>query len=383
VLFRATSPRSFTEILAPTAHALWTAAAFAAVMGVLAARRGRGVGGGAGAGLAAAVVLADLLSVHHDLVPTAARELFTLRPAALDVVRPAPFLRTYVYDYFEPGKSPRYLGHLSAYLTETPQESWPVAWLDALALRVSLYPSVLGAWSVESAFDRDRLELDPLPQRALTSALLQVEGTSLHTRLLRLGAVDFVVALHRWGFEDLKPIASLPSLFVERLLVFRVPDPLPRTYAVGGVRTASSLTEELRALADPSFDPEREIVLGGAASSSATPEFSGRSRIVEFRPDRVRLEAEMASAGHVVLVDAYDAGWKARVDGREAEVLRANVAFRAVAVPAGRHAVEFAYRPRSIVVGLAVSGAAILVGLAAAGFESRRRAGAGPGAASG
>jgi uncharacterized membrane protein YfhO len=39
------------------------------------------------------------------------------------------------------------------------------------------------------------------------------------------------------------------------------------------------------------------------------------------------------------------------LDGSEAGLLRANVAFRAVAVPAGHHHIEFFYRPGTLVVG--------------------------------
>jgi hypothetical protein len=195
----------------------------------------------------------------------------------------------------------------------------------------------------------------------------------MHTRLLRLGAVEYVVALHRQGFGDLVPVATLPSLFVEPLFVFRVPDPLPRTYAVGAARHADNVLAEVRMLVEPSFDPTREIVLPAGPGSPVAASFSGQSRIVDFRPDRVRLEAELSAPGYVVLVDAHDPGWQATIDGRPAELLRANAAFRAVAVPAGRHVIEHRYRPRSVTSGLAVSGVALLAAGAVAAAEARRR----------
>ena len=381
VLFRATSPRSYTDILGPTAWAFALAAAFAGLMLALVLRRGGRARPGRTAVLAGAVLLADLVSVHDRLNPTAARELFTYRPAALDVVRPAPFQRVYVYDYFEAGKAPLYLGHRSAYLTKTPQEDWPVPWLDALALRMALFPSVLGNWGREGAYDRDALDLYPPPLRLLTDALRQVEGTPLHTRLLRLGAVEYVVALHRQGLDDLALVAALPSLFAEPVLVFRVPEPRPRAYAVAGARFADGLRAEAQALADPSFDPARMIVLPAASRppshreglGGADEPAAGEASLLELRPDRVRIQAELSAAGYVVLVDAHDPGWRATLDGREVEVLRANVAFRAVAAPAGRHVVEYVYRPRSITRGLMVSGAALLAALAVCIAETRRR----------
>jgi uncharacterized membrane protein YfhO len=61
-----------------------------------------------------------------------------------------------------------------------------------------------------------------------------------------------------------------------------------------------------------------------------------------------------------VLTDLAYPGWTARVDGAPAEILLADGSFRAVAVPAGSHRVEFRYRPISVYAGAAISAAALL-----------------------
>jgi uncharacterized membrane protein YfhO len=66
----------------------------------------------------------------------------------------------------------------------------------------------------------------------------------------------------------------------------------------------------------------------------------------------------------VVLVDTYDPGWRVTVDGRPAPLLRTNVAFRGVGVPAGKHVIEQVYRPWTVLYGLGASAAATLFGLA-------------------
>jgi len=68
-----------------------------------------------------------------------------------------------------------------------------------------------------------------------------------------------------------------------------------------------------------------------------------------------------------VLLEAWDPGWRATVDGVATPVRRANLAFRAVPVPPGRHVVEMRYRPPELAIGVALSCAGALVaGLAAA-----------------
>ena len=52
-----------------------------------------------------------------------------------------------------------------------------------------------------------------------------------------------------------------------------------------------------------------------------------------------------STGGFVVLNDVWHPWWSAFVDDLPAEVLRANVIFRAVQVPAGHYRVRFVFRP--------------------------------------
>jgi hypothetical protein len=206
----------------------------------------------------------------------------------------------------------------------------------------------------------------------MSDLLLLVEGTAAHLRLLQLGAVADVVALHSAGLEALKPVLTADALMNEPVRVFEVPDFLPRAYAVGGTRIADG-GNALRLLLDPQFDPRREVVLPAGAPAAGDPQFRGDVVITHLGTDRMVLDVDLGARGYVVVVDAFDPGWRARVDGRETAVLRANVAFRAVAVGAGRHSVELRYRPRALLAGLGITAFSVLA-LAAAGaaFLSRR-----------
>ena len=56
---------------------------------------------------------------------------------------------------------------------------------------------------------------------------------------------------------------------------------------------------------------------------------------------------DAAHAGFVVLNDVWHPWWTADVDGEDVPILRANVLFRAVHVPAGRHVLTFEFKPIS------------------------------------
>jgi uncharacterized membrane protein YfhO len=91
-------------------------------------------------------------------------------------------------------------------------------------------------------------------------------------------------------------------------------------------------------------------------------------------PIRAVLQAQLASRGLVILSDVHYPGWNAAVDGRPAQIHEAYGLVRAVEAPAGLHEIVFEYRPRSVVAGLALTGAGLLAALFAA-LRSRRAAG--------
>jgi hypothetical protein len=113
----------------------------------------------------------------------------------------------------------------------------------------------------------------------------------------------------------------------------------------------------------PDADLRTTVLLEAAPEDSAARR-PGRVRIASYRNAEVAVEADSPDGGWVVLNDLWHPWWFADVDGRPAEVLRANVLFRAVALPAGRHTVRFTFRPISgalaQIVGRARSGRATL-----------------------
>jgi hypothetical protein len=315
------------------------------------------------AGLVAVCLLGDLVVVHHDLHATAPPGLLTLRPPVLSAVDGRDHARAYVYEYMIlEGASERLLGRAFPYTIPQPPPGIDPRPTAALAQRLYPVPPVAGTWGIEGSYDLDLRGLQPAPQWGLNLTLRYAEGTPFHSRILRMGAVRTVVSLHEHGFEDLRRGPTFHSLFPEPVRTWAVPGAQPRAYAAGRARAIEG-PAAIQALLDPGFDPASEVILSGEGAASAAAAAAGgkgKVRIGELVGDRMRLEVELDAPGMVVAVDAWDPGWRAWVDGRPAPVLRANGAFRAVLVPAGRHVVEMRYRPRPVLVGLALSALGLL-----------------------
>ena len=352
------------EILGPAVRSLDRAAALGLALLLAAVARRRSLRAASTAAcLVAFLAVADLAWAHRSLNKTAPRTFFTLRPEVVGSIDQTDLGRLFVYDYsMVEGRSQRYLKRETSYLVAGFRKDGPFEWAGAFGLRMYLVPPIGAAWRIFGSYERDGLGLQPIPLAEMNAVLAYADGTPLATRLFRLGAVSQVLALHTAGLSDLAEVKTLPGPFLEPMHLFAVPKPLPRSYVVSGVRVADG-QEALDALIDPTFAPETEVLLAKGAARRAEPDFAGESRIVKMLPDRVLLQVDSSRDAHLVLVDAYDPGWRATVDGRPSPVLRANVGFRAVAVPAGRHVVELVYRPPAVLWGLAVSAATLLAGV--------------------
>ncbi|MGI9589893.1 MAG: hypothetical protein ACR2P8_00890 [Myxococcota bacterium] len=155
---------------------------------------------------------------------------------------------------------------------------------------------------------------------------------------------------------------------------------LPRAFVAERVET---LPDEASVLARMRATPARPLALvtreDAARAEGPLPEGSrGAVKIRTRSVNRVELGTSCSEPCFVVLNDLHYPGWRARIDGEPAPLLRTNYLFRGVAVPAGSHRLEFVYRPSSFVLGAALSGVgalALLLLLLAAPGRGRRSPG--------
>jgi hypothetical protein len=83
------------------------------------------------------------------------------------------------------------------------------------------------------------------------------------------------------------------------------------------------------------------------AMTPSRPEIEPEAVIVRYENTRVEVDVNSPKPGFLVLNDVWHPWWSATVDGAAASIRRANVMFRAVSVPAGRHRVRFEFHPIS------------------------------------
>jgi len=121
----------------------------------------------------------------------------------------------------------------------------------------------------------------------------------------------------------------------------------------------------------PEFDPRREILLPDATRADLPAVRPGQPvlQMTHFSPHTLRFACESEHPALISIAQSYYPTWRATVDGEPTRIWRANLAFQAVAVPAGRHEVRLTCRDRPFQVG---AGLTLLTTVALLGFVKRR-----------
>lgn len=309
----------------------------------------------------ALLALGDLVTVGRQINPLAPPELLTHRPPLLDHLgREATECRLYSLGLSgEAGEAVR------------GPEGWTRSWSRALGAQERLLAPLGARWRLFGSYDGDFTGLASIAFSKATAIMRANEETRVGLQLLRLANVCHVISVRPGGPPGAELLAEQPSVFASPIRLLRIPDPLPRVYVVSGARFAGE-PPSLAILTDPAFDAAREVLLPApetAAPARAIPGFRALARVVWRRSNALAVAVETPAPGYLVAVEAFNAGWRAFVDGAPTTVLRANTLFRAVAIPAGRHEVVFEYRSPAACWGAT---ATLLTGATVLGFVAWR-----------
>ena len=126
--------------------------------------------------------------------------------------------------------------------------------------------------------------------------------------------------------------------------IYENPRALPRIMVVSDWRVAD-FDELLRYGGWPDVDPRHTVLLEHPPAGMTPGPTGGMARIAVYHNTEIVIEAQAPAGGFLVLNDIWHPWWRASVDGVPAEILKANVLFRAVHVPPGEHVVRFTFHP--------------------------------------
>jgi hypothetical protein len=306
----------------------------------------------------------DLVWIHRGYVLAAPAGIFHSgpEPAAVAAIRAGggeAAARIYFDDAAFGGRQRDFLNDLTPWIlshfdsrAEAVQRGYRHLFLS-LQLRHRLAPNSAMLFDVGYLNGRGS-PLQPLSHLALERAGMRVDPW----HLLASSGVQFVVTTatprhSRWSGPEFEELIAVPDI---NLRLLRVTGGLPRVFLVDAGQVQERPMESVSSIV-PRVNPGQKRLNLREAETSGRRQFPVRSvRERSSDPEHrvVHVDSPYPRAW-LGLNESLFPGWTATIDGEPATLHLMNERFMAVALPSGKHEVEFRYRPTHLVVGLWIS----------------------------
>jgi hypothetical protein len=183
--------------------------------------------------------------------------------------------------------------------------------------------------------------------------------------------IEFVISKLREGATSLDFLAETRILNMlntryikaseEARGVIRNPYAMGNAWFVNEVMEVKSPDEEIEATRN--FNPKTTAIIDKNKFKTSKNSFeldsTARISLVEYRSNYLKYNSENNNAGLAVFSEIfYPEGWEIKIDGNVVsaeQALRANYVLRALEVPAGKHTIEFHFKPASFFIGNTIS----------------------------
>lgn len=164
------------------------------------------------------------------------------------------------------------------------------------------------------------------------------------------------------------------------------PDALGNAWFVDKIDWVDSADEEMAELntVNPAHTAiiDRRFEKQLAALNLQAPDSTATAELIKYTPNELTYRVTNAKEGLLVFSEVYYPGWSATIDGKKAELVRADYILRALAVPAGTHEIVMTFRPASIRVtdmisylsiGLIIFGGVLAIAINITGFSLKKK----------
>ncbi|MEG1902866.1 MAG: YfhO family protein [Bacteroidales bacterium] len=130
------------------------------------------------------------------------------------------------------------------------------------------------------------------------------------------------------------------------------------------------------AIIDKRFEKQLGAINLQPADSAAT------IRLTKYAPNELTYTTNNPKEGLALFSEVYYPGWSATIDGKPAEIVRADYILRAMVIPAGTHEVVMTFRPASISItdmisyialGVIIFGGVLAIGANVTGFTLKKK----------
>lgn len=170
------------------------------------------------------------------------------------------------------------------------------------------------------------------------------------------GELQSIVSEKRLTPENTKTLSMLNAKYIiagtSENAVITNPNANGNAWFVSKIKPVKSPDEEIASLA--TINPATEAVIDEEKFEIPELIYDTSSNIVltKYHPDHLEYKSNSEEKGFALFSEIfYPKGWKAYIDDKEVDIVRANYVLRGLSIPAGKHKIEFKFEPRVFYVG--------------------------------
>ncbi len=174
--------------------------------------------------------------------------------------------------------------------------------------------------------------------------------------ILSSAGVRFILTSDQIQIPGLRLVRIITNPNNIRLFLYRNESCTGSVFFASNSPIETDSNKLLNMLKNPDFDPCTTVLLDHSTVGSGRYAVARAS--VKLNKSSSRSNSYLIVSdkpGFLVLSEPFTPGWKWIIDGWVVNAVRANFAFQAVAVPAGKHQIDRIYMPASVIIGSAIS----------------------------
>ncbi len=158
---------------------------------------------------------------------------------------------------------------------------------------------------------------------------------TIRPRNINSEILDFLNVKYVLSIDEIKS-QKLQKVYEEGITkIYKNNNVLPRAYFISEIIVVKDEQEAAKLIQKVSLEN-----VAVALNKEAVGKYSsGTARIAKYTSSKVEIETVNKGVGFLILTDVYYPSFRATIDGKEAEIVPINIAFRGIKVPAGKHTV--------------------------------------------
>ena len=187
--------------------------------------------------------------------------------------------------------------------------------------------------------------------------------SNFHSKILDLLNVKYFLVPNFLTINSPK----VEKVFQSDSTIYKNKNYFPRAFFVPNYKAISNPRDIILKIDSKDFNPKKEVILTTKPDVvlNTSEESNNASVKVTYDTNKIILKANVAMSGFLVLNNNLNHSWKVKINQLESKHYEANLLQRAVYLPkGGEYLVEFYYFPKRFLIGLAITGAALMILLA-------------------